>query len=320
MAVIDNKVSKSNSLSTIIKKSNRSKSILRKTNSDIDKNGDCIGYVVDFPASKWSKPKYTKSNQSIKNCNKNIVKGQTEEKSEGEVSKIVKTNCDCSKASIKNGFIKNMNIIKDRAKNLEHGTLNAVKAIVFHRTVTSKYSKPTKSAGAHFFIAKNGKIYQTASLGYKTYHVGPIYSKCYQLKTCSKSYTKKIRHIRTTKRKQLVKEGIILNNKKYSNGMYKDRHEHAEARAEHAAKKKFPERYPINSDSIGLEVVGMYDSKTKKWEKITEKQKESITCLTKALMRLYKVPREHIYTHEQIKRKTKGEGGSYKDRILENIT
>ena len=70
---------------------------------------------------------------------------------------------------------------------------------------------------------------------------------------------------------------------------------------------------------IGIEVVGWYDSTKKKWEQITKAQKESITCLTKTLMKLYNIPKKHIYTHEGIKRKTEGEGGSYKDAILRNI-
>lgn len=287
--------------------------LIKKYGKTIPKKG-----TIELPWSTTvAKMTPAKTKPKAQSTSKKVVKKHTKGKAKKTVPKRVKTQCKCDEGVIKNGFIKNMNIIKNRAKNLEHGKLHTVKAIVFHRTVTSKYYKPTKSSGAHFFIAKDGKIYQTASLQYKTYHVGPIYSKCYEKGTCPKADYKKIRHIRTTKREQLRKEGI-LTYKKNRKGVYTDRPENAEARVEYASKRKFPDRYPINSDSIGLEVVGNWSKKTG-WEPITQEQKESITCLTKALMRLYKIPKKYIYTHEKIKRKTPGEGGSYKDSILRNI-
>jgi len=101
MKIIDNKVSKSNSLDNIIKESNRSKSVLKKTNFDIYEKGSCIGYVVVFPASKWSRPKYNKVSQSIKHCNKKVIASQNKNKSKKKVSKESKNTkkCKCSSPS-----------------------------------------------------------------------------------------------------------------------------------------------------------------------------------------------------------------------------
>lgn len=291
-------------------------------NPNIDVNNISDGTKINMPSKNIS-PQKTPATIKAKpsSPNQEAYENKVEDKRENDVGNEPKSECECDKkleeAIIKNGFVKNTDFINHRVKKLEHGKISNVNAIVFHRTVSKRYSKPSHSLGAHFYIAKNGKIYQTASLEYTTYHVGAIYSKCYQMGSCGKSDYKKIRHIRTTKSSQLRKEGI-LSYRKNSRGRYTDRPEHAEARIEYP--KAFPERYPINSDSVGIEVVGWYNAREKKWETITKAQKKSIICLTKVLMKLYHIPKKHIYTHEGIKRKTEGEGGSYKDSILKCIT
>jgi N-acetyl-anhydromuramyl-L-alanine amidase AmpD len=74
-------------------------------------------------------------------------------------------------------------------------------------------------------------------------------------------------------------------------------------------KKQYPIRYPHNYDSIGIETVGSYNTKTKKWEELTEAQKKSFAKLYNCLIKTLKLNKtQDAYTHEQISRKTKGEG------------
>ena len=40
--------------------------------------------------------------------------------------------------------------------------------------------------------------------------------------------------------------------------------------------KPYPDRYPLNSDSIGIEIVGNYDTKTKAYESVGELQNQSL--------------------------------------------
>ena len=35
---------------------------------------------------------------------------------------------------------------------------------------------------------------------------------------------------------------------------------------EHESRKTYPDRYPMNADRIGIEVVGNYDEKTRMWD------------------------------------------------------
>ncbi len=38
--------------------------------------------------------------------------------------------------------------------------------------------------------------------------------------------------------------------------------------------KQYPYRYPYNMDSVGIEVIALYDKKNKKWESTTDSQKK----------------------------------------------
>lgn len=142
MKIIDNKVSKSNSLDNIIKKSNRSKSVLKKTNPDIYKNGHCIGYVVEFKGSKWSRPKYNKVSQSIKNCNKSSVKRSSKKKLKTKVcrnskGKIVACK-KCVPAPWMTVALKEAKKVKGRKKWKISSTIKKY----------FKYSRPNSSYGA----------------------------------------------------------------------------------------------------------------------------------------------------------------------------
>jgi peptidoglycan hydrolase-like protein with peptidoglycan-binding domain len=183
----------------------------------------------------------------------------------------------------KNGFIDG-GIIKKRIEKLENHDLKNVAGIVMHRTDSTNskevFSSFEKGIGTHFLVDKDGKIYQTASLNKTTQHVGKIKSKCYELSKCEDSDKEIIEKFGWAPKEISV----------------------------HEKKKSYPNRYPTNSDSIGIEVVGKYNKQAKKWENVTTKQKESVTNLMDILKNHYKLKESDVYAHEKISYKTAGEG------------
>ena len=116
---------------------------------------------------------------------------------------------------------------------IERKEMPKVNGLIIHQTQSPSvnstlniYAKD-KANGAHFLIDKDGTIYQTASLKRKTNHVGPLRSRCAQEKSCSPEETKLNEKHNPTKENQ------------------------------RESKKPAGERFPSNSDSIGIELVGM---------------------------------------------------------------
>ncbi|MFC4878390.1 N-acetylmuramoyl-L-alanine amidase [Microbulbifer halophilus] len=94
--------------------------------------------------------------------------------------------------TLKNGLLIDPKVHQRVFPGLEKGPLNSVNALVIHQTgaptaqhTFNSYQK--SSYGAHFLIDKSGKVYQTASLEKKAYHVGKIKSKCYENNNCKKA-------------------------------------------------------------------------------------------------------------------------------------
>jgi len=228
-------------------------------------------------------------------------KGEYEDVFCGRVK--VEYDC-CNKANAKLdklGFIQGMGYIKKQKSILEHGELKSIKAIVLHRTDSEKVESIIGSSdeGTHFWIEKDGTVFQAASLFKKTWHVGSgLYSK-------KKDET-----------------GI---------GDYENVWPHKK-RGELELKKNYPDRYPINSDSVGIEVAGKWmktEGKYKNgkyknenkgiWEDLTPEQFQSIVCLCKVLKRLFKLSNQDIYAHDDIKPKTYGEASSYIKDVLKSL-
>ncbi|WP_238699278.1 N-acetylmuramoyl-L-alanine amidase, partial [Helicobacter sp. MIT 05-5294] len=91
------------------------------------------------------------------------------------------------------------------------------------KSTLDTWSNPNNAkVGTHFLIDKNGTIYQCASLHKYTQHVGDIKVK-----------------------------NLDINNENYKNKIYK-------GASSVEKEKQYPNRYPINSDSIGIEVVSDY--------------------------------------------------------------
>lgn len=135
--------------------------------------------------------------------------------------------------------------------------------------------------GTHFIIDKDGTIKQTANTDKYTYHIGKVRARCMEEGTCSAEEDKKIKSFGWSTDK-------IHDNEKTKN---------------------YPERYPINADSLGIEVVGQYSKSTKTWDQATARQKTSINFLIKKLQKAYNLTDRDIYEHDKISYKTAGEGG-----------
>lgn len=185
------------------------------------------------------------------------------------------------------GYIQNAAITFHPVPLLERGPLEGPLAIVLHRTVSSTASSTLnafqRGVGTHFLIAKDGTIYQCASLERKTAHVGPIRARCLEDGSCDASEAAAVARM---------------------SPMAGHRHEKV---------KPYPRRFPMNEDSVGIETVAMYFEDREEWEAPTEAQRRSITALVQLLQRLYSLTDEDVYEHERISRKTAGEGAGLYD-------
>jgi len=190
-------------------------------------------------------------------------------------------------AEINDGKLVDGKVTQKTFSNLEHGSLSAVHALVLHQTggstaegTLSQYK--TSTIGAHFLIDKDGTIYQTCRVDKIAWHVGNIQSRCYNEKAC------------TADEKKAVE--LILYQKKTS---YSTRIKNL---SDHEADKDYPARYPTNSDSLGIEVVG--EVAAGKYATPTATQTASVKWLVAQLKATYSLSETDIYRHPVV---------SYKD-------
>ncbi|HAW93401.1 MULTISPECIES: peptidoglycan recognition protein family protein [unclassified Arsukibacterium] len=175
-----------------------------------------------------------------------------------------------------------------RYPTIEHGNLARVNAVVVHQT-DAPSAQHTFNAydnggnGAHFLIGKNGQIYQTASTQKRCYHVGRlIKSKCLTLdkNSCDSAEMAKI----------LAKS--------WSNQI--------KALDAHERQKSYPERYPVNSDALGIEIVGKHVNDTN-YEAVTPAQNESLQWLLAELYKHFSLTNTDVYRHPEVSYKNPGE-------------
>lgn len=196
-------------------------------------------------------------------------------------------------ATVEGGLLVHADVTEKTFSNLEHGSLSDVKAIVLHQTDSSSASSTlsaykTSKYGAHFLIDKQGKIYQTAHLDKKAWHVGPIRSRCMEEKLCDES----------------SKEHEIMNS---GAGSWKSRKDDLVA---HELTKSYPDRYPTNSETLGIELVGKYDGTNGTWEKVNDKQNAALEWLMGELQGHYDLTDDDVFFHNEVSRKKAGEAES----------
>lgn len=193
----------------------------------------------------------------------------------------------------KNGWITNFKIVKEPRSAIEHSPLICINAVVVHRTnsataqaVLDTWKK--RQEGTHFLISENGKIFQTASIKKQCWHTGQIYARCAKTKTCSVKDAKAIEK--------------ILHKK---NTGWRVKYNRVAA---HEKKKLYPDRFPHNHDSLGIEVVGVFSKAKKIYEIPNGSQLESLFWLIDELLSTFHFSMHDIYAHGNIARKEPSEG------------
>lgn len=200
-------------------------------------------------------------------------------------------------SKIKSGKLIDAKVIQKVFLSLHKGNISTIEAIIVHQTgaPTAKHtfnSYKSSPHGAHFLIDKTGQIYQTASLTQKTYHVGKIRSRCIETKVCTSSELATANAIYF---KQGKSYSIRLRN------LYK-----------HEKKKSYPDRYPTNEDSIGIEIVGNYDTSKKLYESVNAAQNKSLKWLVDELGQHFVLDKHDVYRHPGVSYKKASEARTAK--------
>ena len=192
-----------------------------------------------------------------------------------------------------NGLVKSNRITIKRFSKIERDPMDKVNGIIVHQTGTpaethvfNSYSH-AGSNGAHFLIDKEGVIYQTASLFKTTWHLGKMKSRGVITKKCEPSELKKMADLENKFRTKAISD------------------------IEKA--KSFPDRYPSNTDSIGIEIVGYYerDSDNKDiYDAVNSKQNASLKWLISELLETLDISISEVYKHPDVARKNTTEAST----------
>lgn len=199
------------------------------------------------------------------------------------------------------GYIDAERIILKIFNNIERGKMDAVNGIVVHQTNAPTASstfhsyQTTGANGAHFLIDRDGTIYQTASLFQITWHVGRLQSRCFLTKKCEPTDFQKVAELEKSWRNSDKVHQI-------------------------EKVKNYPDRFPSNVDSIGIEIVGesveVKNKKTGKdeyiYEPVNERQNDSLKWLIKEISETFNVSMNEIYRHPEIGRKNETEASTAK--------
>ena len=182
---------------------------------------------------------------------------------------------------------------------LHKGKMSQIHAIVVHQTGaetsdnTFNSYKQASAHGAHFLIDTDGTIYQTALLTQKTHHVGKLKSRCIVTNICTKD--------------ELAAANAIYFKKGQSYSvrvakLYK-----------HEKSKNYPERYPMNDDSIGIEIVGDFDQAAGEYESVTTNQNISLKWLVNELIENFDLDiDDDVYRHPDVSYKKPTEASTAK--------
>jgi hypothetical protein len=191
----------------------------------------------------------------------------------------------------KDGMIVDGKVVNKRSLSIERGVMKKVNGIIVHQTgggtaQSSLDSYKKKDAnGAHLLIDKDGTIYQTASLYQRANHVGKLKSRCISENRCTPAE--------------------IQAQKKFSPS--------AENKREMA--KQVPDRFPSNSDSIGIEIVSAATQSPKDknvfiYDSVNEKQNASLAWLVRSLSATLGVSMKEVFRHPDVSRKQASEAST----------
>lgn len=191
----------------------------------------------------------------------------------------------------KEGMLVHVHVQHRRYTQIEQGALEAARAIVIHQTDASDEQSTFNAYargghGAHFLIAKNGTLYQTASLFKRCFHVGArIKSRCLEL-------------LKANCRDPEIAKALALG---WSAQIA--------AINEIERRKTYPERFPVNSDSIGIELVGRHIDE-RRYEAVTAEQNHRLQWLIDEIYRHFSISSADVFRHPQVSYKHPDEAGS----------
>ena len=75
----------------------------------------------------------------------------------------------------------------------------------------------------------------------------------------------------------------------------------------HEIAKAYPDRYPTNEDSVGIEIVGRFDAASNAYEVVNKQQNDSLTWLIGALQSKLSITPDDIYRHPEVSYKQASE-------------
>lgn len=193
------------------------------------------------------------------------------------------------------GFLTDAGIVHTPVAKIQHDPMAQVNAIVMHRTESSSaagtlsgWRTGAHGTGAHFLIDKDGTIHQTVSVNHQAWHVGAVRSRGEVEGTITAGDQREVESARAGRQEW---NGAAVR---------------AVNRLE--ATRPYPERYPTNADSVGIEVVARFDPDTRRWDAPTREQAASIRQLVGTLQHNFGLTDHDVYQHDVISRKTPGEG------------
>jgi N-acetyl-anhydromuramyl-L-alanine amidase AmpD len=198
---------------------------------------------------------------------------------------------------VENGKVISAKVTQKLYAGLEKGPMDAVNAIIVHQTGSSNSNSTFESYkagdnGAHFLIDTDGTIYQTARINQRCQHVGMIKSRCYEEKSCDSAELEAVKSI-------LFNKGQVysVRVKNLSN---------------HEREKSYPDRYPSNADSIGIEIVGgmTKNGNKQEYEILNSSQTASLKWLVSNLSTALSLKAEDVFRHPDVSYKDPSEASS----------
>jgi N-acetyl-anhydromuramyl-L-alanine amidase AmpD len=183
------------------------------------------------------------------------------------------------------GKLVSSKVVSSIEAKIEKGALIMVKALVVHQTGGSSAKSALESYkgganGAHFLVDKDGTIYQTARTTQRCWHVGEIQSRCYQFKSCTAEELKNVKAI-------LFKQGESYGTR-------------VSALHKHESAKAYPDRFPTNEDSLGIEIVSAA-AKDGTYEPVTAEQNASLAWLVATLETLLGLSaKADVFRHPEV--------------------
>lgn len=208
------------------------------------------------------------------------------------------------------GMVVDAKVKPRRSAQIERQPLSDIKGLIVHQTGSSgaesafsSYARANAN-GAHFLIDKDGTIYQTASVHKRTNHVGPLRARCLAEYTCQAA--------QFNKSKQFPQSSLVQRMNKVE------------------MQKSVPSRYPSNTDSLGIEVVGkailppgkaapanatpkqieVYFNNNSVYENVTSAQNASLQWLIDELAQTLQIPKQEIFRHPDVSRKNPSEAST----------